>query len=205
MAFDVSFRSGDFGISYSDRPVYDFFNFGSWQNFGIFAIVFVIGFIVSYIGLKKFFTKKEPNYQKDIGGGRLVSGGGGTVIENKSALIVLSCATSLLMTFGLLRNGWLFYYFGDIAGVIGSFLIIGIFLIIFFAMFKFVGAKFGNAAGSALSIAAVWGVIYWVVNESLLIFRLPLRVQEGLEVLAKFPSLIVFLIIGFVLGKIFKK
>ena len=201
MAFDFNFRSSDLSFSYGNRPFYDFFSFGSLEEVIMFLTVFLIGFAVSYTGLKKFFSEKKPAGYYQNKEGNSIHKGPHTVIKNQGAILVISIGIALMMTFGILRSGWLFHYFGDIAGIVGLFIVFALFAIIMFAIFEFLEKTLGTLFGAVVSISLMWGAIkVGLMNFNLT--NIPLKILEGLKIISSVGFLIVAIIIGVVLAYI---
>ncbi len=158
MGFNIGYRSSNFGFSYSNNPFYDFFYFGSWEEILIFFAVFLIGFAVSFTGLKKFFSKKVPAGYYSNKDGNQVYKAAHTATQNKGAVVVISLAIALLMAFGIMRSGWLFYYFGDIAGVVFSVMVALLLIIIMIPFYK----AFENAIGKLIA-GIIMGPCIWFV------------------------------------------
>ena len=198
----VRYSSPGFSASYSNNAFYDFFYFQGWEEILMFALVFLIGFTFAYVGLKRFFSEDMPDgYYADKKGNRVWKKAH-TVITNKPALLVLSLSVSILMVLGLTRNGWLYYYFGDIAGMFGIFLLTAVFLVLLFGVFKYIEKAFGKVAGAALCSAMLWSGIAWLVYVSESFSSLPFAVQESLTYVADPWFLAGFVIVGFIAGKV---
>jgi hypothetical protein len=159
MGFNLNYQSSNFGISYGNNPFYDFFSFGSLEEVIIFFVVFLIGFTVSYTGLKKFFTVEKSSGPNKLTG-RWENGG--KFVENKKAVIVISLCIALLMAFGIMRSGWLFYYFGDIAGIVFSVMVMLIIIIILIPFYKAFENAVGKLIAGILMGPAIWFVLMMV-------------------------------------------
>lgn len=206
MAFDFRFATRDVSFRYSNNPFYDFFYFGSWEEIIIFAVIFIIGFVVSYTGLKRFFTETEGAvYRNAPDGTSTMVKGSRTVVRNKNALIVISLGIAILMALGISRSGWLFHYFGDVAGGLIVFILTGIFLVIIGAIFKVIEKSFGKTEGAFICSAMLWSGVAGVVYFSDSFSDLPLRVQEILSTIATPGYLVGFLIVGVIIGKIMSR
>jgi hypothetical protein len=196
--FDFAVRTGDVSLRYSNRPFYDFFSIWSSMEIITFLLVFLIGFVISYTGLKKFFTKIEPRRMNHNTG---VISGGGPVVENKNALMVISISISILMALGLSRSGWLFHYFGAIAGIFWLFLVSAVFVIIFMAVFKFVSMKFGDGLGMVTFVLLLWATLRYFVSNHLQEVDLPSTVVYYLQAVTDVWALAIGLVAGLVLAK----
>jgi hypothetical protein len=166
MAFNFGFSGGGASFSYTNRPFFDFFSFGSIEEIVIFLAVFLMSFAFIYYGLKKFFSEKEGVYQQQVGPGKFVTKGGGMVVKNKGVLLVLSLSMAVLVTFGLMRTGWLFYYLGDIAGMVGLAIVAMLGIVILYGLFEFLEKNFKSTIVAAgVSAVLVWfSYSYILVN-----------------------------------------
>tara|TARA_Y100000310_G_scaffold332666_1_gene408671 strand:- start:42 stop:659 length:618 start_codon:yes stop_codon:yes gene_type:complete len=168
MAIDFSFSSGG-GFGYGHGAFFDFFYFASFEEVIIFMAVFMIGFIVAYTGLKKFFSEDQaPGYYPNKAGA-MVYKKNEKAIRGKNALIVLSLCVSLLMTIGLLRNGWLFYYFGDIAGIVLSVIVLMILIVLIAPFYKAVEKAIGPLLAGILMGPAIWFILKMVTPYMVLV------------------------------------
>ena len=155
MAIDFSFSSGG-GFGYGHGAFFDFFYFASFEEVIIFMAVFMIGFIVAYTGLKKFFSEDQaPGYYPNKAGA-MVYKKNEKAIRGKNALIVLSLCVALLMSVGLLRNGWLFHYFGNVFGVIISVMIALVGVAMISWAYVFLESNVGGIIAGILSGPVVW-------------------------------------------------
>jgi hypothetical protein len=204
MAFDFSFASGGSSFSYSNRPFYDFFSFGSFEEVVLFLAVLLIGFAVSYTGLKRFFTEKLPAgryFDKRLGAS--VDKGPRTIVKNQAAVVVISLCIAVMMTFGLLRSGWLFHYFGAASGLI-SIIIILMFSLIGVAMiswaYRFLEVNVGGIIAGIVSGPIIWGLMIYALPILLggydysLFYKIYLTITS---IMALFILTMFFIVVGF--------
>jgi hypothetical protein len=157
MAFDFSFSGGGSSFSYSNRPFFDFFYLGGWEEIIMLLVVFVIGFVVSYTGLKRFFLELRPGGRYwDKARNAWVDKGPKNIVHNRNALIIISLGVALLMTIGLMRNGWLFYYFGNIAGLVLSIIVLMMLIVLIAPFYKAVEKNIGSLLTGILMGPGIW-------------------------------------------------
>ncbi|MBT7706696.1 hypothetical protein HN747_04585 [archaeon] len=203
MAFNLGFSGGGASFSYTNRPFFDFFSFGSIEEIVIFLAVFLMSFAFIYFALKKFFTEKTK------GGVDLNTGEwrkAGTKVGNKNILLVLSLSMAVLVTFGLMRAGWLFFYFGDIAGMVGLAIVSVLALVILYGVFQFLEKNFGSTIVAAgISVALIWFSFSYLLTNNILSAGPSAFVADKLSAIGSFWFAIIVTVVIVVMTKLRKK
>ncbi len=173
------------------------------QEWVIFLLIFVIAFTMTYLGLVKFFVgyekRSDLSMQRSGSGDRYRK-----IVQNKGMVVLLSMAVGLLVAIGMTQSPWLLEYVGEWAGWMMFVFAAILFVILIAPFYKALKANIGKTPAMLFSVAIIWGMLYYIYNESDLIYSLSYRVVDTLSSLASFWSLFVLLLIGAIVSRVMK-
>ena len=173
----------------------------------VFALIFIILFIISFIALKKLFTKK-----KKINPGTALQREY-EEFENKPLILFLSLAIAVLGSAGLVRNELFSEYLGNF---ISGWIIIFVFIVLVILLIPFVKAlsnSIGLASSLVIFVAFVWSILKFGFNPydfgSHLMQNygsiLPFQFYDFYDFITSYSALFIGLVIGLVVGLIVDK
>ena len=166
-----------------------------WRNeWVIFTAIFLVLFTITFMSLSNFFSKKKverPSYweKKEI-----------KVLENKSAIVVISLAVALLGAISITRSEYFSRFIGEAMASWVLLLVLIVIILITIPFFKALSKNIGFGPALVIFVLIIWFVLKYFLNpyEMNFYYDIPVGILDVYDFVTSLPVLIISLIVSVV-------